>query len=69
MPIYLAEPKQELTIRQVTGTDKVRKHLSNLGFIVGASVMLINRVDDNVIVKIKGVSLAIGRELAKRVLV
>ena len=69
MPIYLADLHQNLTIKRITGTDKVKNHLANLGFVIGESVMLINRIDDNVIVKIKGVSMAISRELAKRILV
>lgn len=69
MPIYLADKNTTYTIKKVTGTDKMKKHLENLGFIVGESVMLISKVDDNVIVKIKGVSLAISQELAKRIIV
>ena len=69
MPIYLADVHQNVVIKQITGTDKVRTHLANLGFIVGETVMLVNKVDDNVIVKIKGVSLAISNELAKRILI
>ena len=69
MPIYLADENTTFTIREVTGTDKVKKHLENLGFIVGESVMLISKVDDNVIVKIKGVSLGISKELAKRIII
>ena len=69
MPIYLAASQENLTIKQITGNDKVKAHLTNLGFIIGETVMLISTVDDNVIVKIKGVSLGISRELAKRILV
>ena len=69
MPIYLADSHENLIIKRITGTDKVKAHLENLGFIVGEPVMVINKVNDNVIVKIKGVSLAISRELAKRILV
>ena len=69
MPIYLADPHQTRQIVQITGTDKVKKHLNNLGFVVGEDVTLINQLDENVIVKIKGVSLAISKELAKRILV
>ena len=69
MPIYLADPHVDYVIRQITGTDKIKNHLSNLGFIVGETIMLVNKVDSNVIVKIKGVSLAISEELAKRILV
>ena len=69
MPIYFANLHESVVIKQITGTDKVKSHLENLGFIVGETVMLVNKVDDNVIVKIKGVSLAISNELAKRILI
>lgn len=69
MPIYMADPFVEWTIRRITGDDKTRMHLKNLGFIEGEPVMVINKVDDNVILKIKGVSLAITNELAKRIYV
>ena len=69
MPIYLARPNQWLEIKKITGSDKVRSHLENLGFIIGESVMVISMIDNDVIVKVKGVSLAISRDLAKRILV
>ena len=69
MPLYLAHPNEWLEVKRVTGTDKVKSHLENLGFIIGESVMLISMIDDDVIVKVKGVSLAISRDLAKRILV
>ena len=69
MPIYLATPNQDLTIRQITGNDKTKRHLENLGFIVGETIRLLNTVNENVIVKLKGVSMAISHELAKRILV
>ena len=69
MPIYLSAPNVPVTIREITGTDKIRGHLQNLGFIVGETITLINKVDDNVIIKVKGVSLAISRELAKRIII
>lgn len=69
MPIYLAHPHQSYKIVMITGTDKVKQHLNNLGFVVGENITLINQLDENVIVKIKGVSLAISKELAKRILV
>ena len=69
MPIYLAELNTDYIIRQITGTDKVKAHLNNLGFIIGEPVRLITKVNDSVILKIRGVSLAISEELAKRILV
>ena len=69
MPIYLADLHQNLTIKRIAGEDKIKNHLENLGFIQGENIMLVSKTNDNVIVKIKGVSLAISRELAKRILV
>ena len=69
MPIYLADEHQNLTIKRIAGEDKIKNHLENLGFIQGENIMLVSKTNDNVIVKIKGVSLAISRELAKRILV
>lgn len=69
MPIYLADPNRPYEIVKISGTDKVKAHLNNLGFTVGETVMLINQLDENIIVKIKGISLALSKELAKRILV
>ena len=69
MPIYFANRNEYHSIKQIMGTDKVKLHLQNLGFTVGESVMVVNKVDENVIVKVKGVSLAISKELAKRIIV
>lgn len=69
MPLYLVGNGQDVTISRITGTDKIKKHLENMGFVVGAELMMVNKVDDNVIVKIKGVSIALSHELAKRIFV
>ena len=64
-----AELYVAMTIKAIKGNDKMRLHLQNLGFVTGESVMLVNKINDNVIIKIKGVSIAISRELAKRIIV
>ena len=69
MPIYLAETGKDLEIIRITGTDKIKKHLENLGFIVGEKIQVVNKVNENLIVKIKGVSMALSVELARRILV
>ena len=69
MPIYLAETGKDLEIIRITGTDKIKKHLENLGFIVGEKVQVVSKVNENLIVKIKGVSMALSVELARRILV
>ena len=69
MPIYLADENRDLVIRNITGSDKIKAHLQTLGFIAGESVRVVNKVNNHVIIKIKGVSMAVSMELAKRILV
>lgn len=69
MPIYLADCDTELTIKKITGSDKIKTHLKNLGFTVGEAVQVVNVVNSNIILKIKGTTLAISEELAKRIIV
>lgn len=69
MPLYLADKDEELLITRITGNGQVKKHLETMGFTAGEHVKVVNRVDENVIVKIKGISIALSHELAKRIYV
>ena len=67
MPLYLAEKDRELSIHRITGTDRVRQRLESMGFTVGEQLRVVSQVDQNIIVKIKGISVALSYELAKRI--
>ena len=42
LPLTLACEGEENIIKKIGGTDKVKKHLEELGFVVGGSVKIIN---------------------------
>ena len=67
MPLYMATNGQDVVITRITGTDKMKKHLENLGFVIGTELHIVNKADENIIVKVKGVSVAISHELSKRI--
>ena len=69
MPLSLAGPEKELTIKKLGGTPTIRQHLENLGFTVGGTVTLINVLGENVIVKVKESRIAIGADMARRIMV
>ena len=69
MPLTLAEVGEENLIRKIGGKQEVRAHLENLGFVVGAAVTVINAVGGNVIVNIKDSRIAVGREMAQKIIV
>ena len=69
MPISMIEAGSEATIVNITGNDETRQHLSELGFVVGDIVTVVNCVDGNVIVNVKGSRVALGKPMANRIMV
>ena len=53
MPLSYAAPGEESVIRRIGGSPEVKKHLENLGFVVGGNVEVITALNGNVIVKVK----------------
>ena len=69
MPLVLAELGEENTIRRIGGTPEVKKHLADLGFVVGGSVSIISALGGNVIVNVKESRVAISAEMARKILI
>ena len=69
MPLSYATPGEENVIRKVGGDAAVKKHLENLGFVVGGSVKVITALNGNVIVKVKEARVAINDEMARKIMV
>ncbi|MBR4224997.1 MAG: ferrous iron transport protein A [Oscillospiraceae bacterium] len=69
MPLTLAEQDKELIIRRIGGSGETRQHLEDLGFHVGGTVSVVSKLGDNVIVNVKGSRVAIGDELARKIMI
>ena len=69
IPLSYATPGQELVIRRVGGSPEVKKHLENLGFVVGGTVTVITALDGTVIVKVKEARVAISDEMARKIMI
>ncbi len=69
MPLTLANVDEECIIKKVGGTPEVKKHLENLGFVVGGAVKIITFIDGNMIVNVKEARVAINKEMAMHVMV
>ena len=69
MPLTLADAGEESIIKRVGGKPEVKKHLENLGFVVGGSVRIINRLGGNVIVNVKETRVAVSEEMAQKIMV
>ena len=69
MPLALANEGEENTIKKISGTPEVKKHLENLGFVAGAAVTVITSLSGNVIVNVKESRIAISEEMARKIMV
>ena len=69
IPLSYANPGEESVIRKIGGSPEVKKHLENLGFIVGGTATVISSLNGNVIVKVKESRVAINEEMARRIMV
>lgn len=69
MPLSLADVGQINIIKKIGGKPEVKKHLENLGFVVGANVQIVNALGGNVIVNVKEARVAISEEMARKIMV
>lgn len=69
MPLTMAKTGESNIIKKVGGKEETRKFLENLGFVVGGAVTVISEVGGNVIVNIKDSRIAIGKEMANKIMV
>ncbi len=69
MPLTLANTGESNIIKRIGGNPEVKKHLENLGFVVGGNVQVINRLGGNVIVNVKEARIAISEEMAQKIMI
>lgn len=69
MPLTFADTGEEYVVKKIGGKPEVRKHLENLGFVVGTGVSVINAIGGNVIVKVKEARVAISQEMAQKIMI
>ncbi len=69
LPLILANVGEDNIIKKVGGNPEVKKHLENLGFVVGGNVKVISELGGNVIVNVKEARVAISKEMAQKIMV
>lgn len=69
MPLTLANVGEESIVRKVSGNPEVRKHLEDLGFVVGGAVTVVSSLGGNIIVKVKESRVAISEEMARKIMI
>ena len=68
-PLSLAPVGEENIIKRVGGQPETKRHLENLGFVVGGTVTVVSTLGGNIIVKVKESRVGISREMAQKIMV
>ena len=69
MPLSIVKEGEINTICKVGGKEENRKFLENLGFVVGGKVAVISETDGNMIVNVKEARVAIGKDMANKIMI
>lgn len=68
-PLTLANTGEEYTIKKIGGKPDVKKHLENLGFVVGGKAVIITANSGDLIVNVKETRVAVNKEMAQKIMV
>lgn len=69
MPLSMVKTGEPNIIRKIGGKEETRRFLENLGFVAGGSVTVVSEIGGNMIVNVKDSRVAIGRDMANKIMV
>lgn len=69
MPLSMVKEGKPNIIKKVGGKEETRKFLENLGFVTGGTVTVISQTGGNMIVNVKDSRVAIGKDMANKIMV
>ena len=67
LPLAMVGAGETIRVLKVRGGATLRQHLSEMGFVEGAEVKVVSRVNGDVVVSVKGSTFGIGRDMAMRI--
>ena len=69
MPLTMISTGEPNIIKKVGGKEETRRFLENLGFVVGGTVTVVSQIGGNMIVNVKDSRVAIGKDMANKIMV
>lgn len=69
MLLSMSPAGETMTIKKIGGKEEVKLFLEKLGFVVGGDVSVVSEVSGNMIVNVKGSRVAIGKDMANKIMV
>ena len=69
MPLAMAGIGDSNTSKKITGQDELRRHLAELGFVVGEEVRVVSELGGNLILSVKDSRVALDKSMAMRIMI
>ena len=69
IPLVMMNMGERCTIYKIGGKEETKKFLESLGSVTGGTVTVISEAGGNLIVDVKGTRIAIGRDMAAKIMV
>ena len=69
LPLTMASQGEPMTIKKIGGKQATKKFLETLGFVVGGTVTVVSEINGNMIVNVKDSRVAIGKDMANKIMV
>lgn len=69
MPLSMVREGESSVIKKVSGKEETRKFLEKLGFVTGSTVTVVSEIGGNIIVNVKDSRVAIGKDMANKIIV
>ena len=69
MPLTMMSAGEQCMIKKIGGKEDTKRFLENLGFVVDGTVTVISDTGGNLIVNVKDSRIAIGKDMASKIMV
>jgi len=69
IPLTMAKAGEMNFIKKIAGKDEIRRHLAEMGFVVGESVTVVSEIGGNMILSVKDSRIALDKTLASRIMI
>lgn len=68
LPLSLVRAGETVTVRRVRGSEDMRRHLQEIGFVDGAEVHVVSSSSANIIVLVKGSRFGLDAKVAQHIM-
>lgn len=65
----MASQGEPVTIKKIGGKQETKKFLETLGFVVDGTITVVSEINGNMIVNVKDSRVAIGKDMANKIMV